>query len=37
VKAAKLKGRFVWHKHDDTDDFFPLSAERWTSNPVTGR
>jgi mannose-6-phosphate isomerase-like protein (cupin superfamily) len=20
--VAKLKGEFVWHKHDDTDDFF---------------
>lgn len=22
VMLAKLKGPFVWHKHDDTDDFF---------------
>ena len=22
VKLAKLKGEFIWHKHDDTDDFF---------------
>ena len=22
VMVAKLKGRFIWHKHDDTDDFF---------------
>ena len=22
VKAVKLKGEFVWHRHDDTDDFF---------------
>ena len=22
VMVAKLKGPFVWHKHDDTDDFF---------------
>ena len=22
VMVAKLKGEFVWHKHDDTDDFF---------------
>ena len=20
--VAKLKGPYVWHKHDDTDDFF---------------
>jgi mannose-6-phosphate isomerase-like protein (cupin superfamily) len=22
VRIVKLKGEFVWHKHDDTDDFF---------------
>ncbi len=22
VMVAKLEGEFVWHKHDDTDDFF---------------
>jgi hypothetical protein len=22
VRFVKLKGEFVWHKHDDTDDFF---------------
>jgi mannose-6-phosphate isomerase-like protein (cupin superfamily) len=22
VMVAKLNGEFVWHKHDDTDDFF---------------
>lgn len=22
VMVAKLKGAFVWHKHDDSDDFF---------------
>jgi mannose-6-phosphate isomerase-like protein (cupin superfamily) len=22
VTVAKTKGEFVWHKHDDTDDFF---------------
>ena len=22
VKLVKFKGEFVWHKHDDTDDFF---------------
>ena len=22
VLVVKVKGEFVWHKHDDTDDFF---------------
>lgn len=22
VQVVKVKGPFVWHKHDDTDDFF---------------
>lgn len=22
VRIVKIKGEFVWHKHDDTDDFF---------------
>jgi mannose-6-phosphate isomerase-like protein (cupin superfamily) len=22
IRIVKLKGEFVWHKHDDTDDFF---------------
>ena len=22
IMVVKLKGPFVWHKHDDTDDFF---------------
>ena len=22
VKVVKLQGEFVWHHHDDTDDFF---------------
>jgi mannose-6-phosphate isomerase-like protein (cupin superfamily) len=22
LMVVKLKGEFVWHKHDDTDDFF---------------
>ena len=22
VRIVKVKGEFVWHKHDDTDDFF---------------
>lgn len=28
VKLAKLKGEFVWHKHDDEDEmFFVLSGQ----------
>ena len=22
VRVVKIKGEFIWHKHDDTDDFF---------------
>jgi mannose-6-phosphate isomerase-like protein (cupin superfamily) len=22
VMVVKVEGEFVWHKHDDTDDFF---------------
>src|SRR5919197_3572675 len=22
VRIVKVRGEFVWHKHDDTDDFF---------------
>jgi mannose-6-phosphate isomerase-like protein (cupin superfamily) len=22
IRIVKLKGEFVWHKHDDSDDFF---------------
>ena len=28
VMVAKLRGEFVWHKHDDTDDFFLVLAGR---------
>jgi mannose-6-phosphate isomerase-like protein (cupin superfamily) len=28
--AVKLKGEFVWHKHDDTDDFFLVLSGRVT-------
>jgi mannose-6-phosphate isomerase-like protein (cupin superfamily) len=24
IMVAKVQGEFVWHKHDDTDDFFML-------------
>jgi mannose-6-phosphate isomerase-like protein (cupin superfamily) len=26
LMVVKLKGEFVWHKHDDTDDFFLVLA-----------
>lgn len=28
LMVAKVKGEFVWHKHDDTDDFFLVLAGR---------
>jgi len=28
--VVKVKGEFVWHKHDDTDDFFLVLAGRLT-------
>ncbi len=28
VMVVKVKGEFVWHKHDDTDDFFLVLAGR---------
>ena len=30
VKAVKLQGEFVWHKHDETDDFFLVLKGRLT-------
>jgi mannose-6-phosphate isomerase-like protein (cupin superfamily) len=30
VMVVKLKGEFVWHKHDDTDDFFLVLSGRLT-------
>jgi mannose-6-phosphate isomerase-like protein (cupin superfamily) len=26
--VAKVRGEFVWHKHDDTDDFFLVLSGR---------
>lgn len=26
VLVVKVQGPFIWHKHDDTDDFFPVLA-----------
>ncbi|HJS47460.1 MAG TPA: cupin domain-containing protein [Gemmatimonadales bacterium] len=28
VMVAKLRGEFVWHRHEDTDDFFLVLAGR---------
>lgn len=30
IAVAKTKGEFVWHKHDDTDDFFLVLKGRLT-------
>ena len=30
VQIVKVNGPFVWHKHDDTDDFFLVIAGRLT-------
>jgi len=30
LAVVKLKGEFVWHKHDDTDDFFLVLHGRIT-------
>ncbi len=30
VKAAKLKGAFVWHAHEDTDELFLVHRGRLT-------
>lgn len=30
LMVAKVKGEFVWHKHDNTDDFFLVLAGRLT-------
>ena len=30
VVLGKAKGEFVWHKHDDTDDFFLVLSGRLT-------
>jgi mannose-6-phosphate isomerase-like protein (cupin superfamily) len=30
IMVVKAKGEFVWHKHDDTDDFFLVLAGRLT-------
>jgi mannose-6-phosphate isomerase-like protein (cupin superfamily) len=30
LEVAKVRGEFVWHKHDDTDDFFLVLEGRLT-------
>jgi mannose-6-phosphate isomerase-like protein (cupin superfamily) len=30
LEVAKVRGEFVWHKHDDTDDFFLVLKGRLT-------
>jgi mannose-6-phosphate isomerase-like protein (cupin superfamily) len=30
IMVVKVKGEFVWHKHDDTDDFFLVLHGRLT-------
>ena len=30
LQIVKVKGEFVWHKHDDTDDFFLVVEGRLT-------
>jgi mannose-6-phosphate isomerase-like protein (cupin superfamily) len=30
LAVVKVKGEFVWHKHDDTDDFFLVLRGRLT-------
>nr|WSX21819.1 cupin domain-containing protein [Streptomyces tubercidicus] len=30
IKLAKLKGEFVWHRHDDTDELFLVLSGRLT-------
>ena len=30
VIVVRVKGEFVWHKHDDTDDFFLVLSGRLT-------
>ena len=30
IVVVKVKGEFVWHKHDDTDDFFLVLKGRLT-------
>ena len=37
VMVVKVNGEFVWHKHDDTDDFFLVLRACSTSNSAIER
>jgi len=37
VMVVKVKGEFVWHKHDDTDDFFLVLKGRLVIELRDGR
>jgi mannose-6-phosphate isomerase-like protein (cupin superfamily) len=37
VMVVKVKGEFVWHKHDDTDDFFLVLKGRLTIEMKDGK
>jgi mannose-6-phosphate isomerase-like protein (cupin superfamily) len=36
VQVVKVKGEFVWHKHDETDDFFLVLNGRLTIQMLEG-
>lgn len=37
IKAVKVEGEFVWHTHDDTDEFFLVHAGSLTIQLEGGR
>ena len=37
IKVVKLKGEFVWHSHDDTDELFLVIEGRLTIQLRDGR
>ena len=36
LMVVKVKGEFIWHSHDDTDDFFLVLSGRLTIQLRTG-
>ena len=36
LMVVKAQGEFVWHKHDDTDDFFLVPVIEPAGTPNTG-
>jgi mannose-6-phosphate isomerase-like protein (cupin superfamily) len=36
LMVVKVRGEFVWHKHDDTDDFFMVIKGRLTIRMASG-